>query len=136
MSYDYFLQAHFQEEPQNIPTEAILAIFAPFTKEKGEEFIDLEFGEGNSCTIYITTTDVAVSGFSVNRPCDSRQLGECLYRVMSLGNFVFFEPDGKQPIILDSAIEGHLPGDMVEALGKPAVAGSEEDFLAFYFNKR
>lgn len=55
---------------------------------------------------------------------------------MLLGNFVFFEPDGKQPIIVNPATESHLPVAMSETLGKPAVAESLDDFLVLYFNNR
>ncbi len=136
MSYEYYLQAHLEEDVQEIPTASILSIFENFIVAKDEDYISLEFEEGNSCDIYMNTTDPSISSFMVSRPCDSRQLGKCLYKVMLLGNFVFYEPDGKGPIIVSSATEAHLPADMIESLGKPAIAGSEEQFLELYFNNR
>lgn len=136
MSYEYFLQAHLHEDLQQIPTADILSIFEDFIVSREENYIQLEFEEGNSCGVYIDTMDPFVSGFSVDRPCYSKQLGECLYKVMLLGNFVFFEPDGKGPIIVSPATEAHLPADMIETLGNPAIAESKESFLELYFNNR
>ncbi|MCS3795888.1 hypothetical protein [Niastella sp. OAS944] len=136
MSYEYFLQAHLHQDSQEISTESILAIFSKYIIAKDETYIDLQFDEENRCTIYIDTIDSTVSGFMVSRPCGSKQLGECLYNVMLLGNFVFFEPDGKQPILVNTAAESHLPEDMIEALGRPAVAKSMDEFLELYFNNR
>jgi len=96
----------------------------------------LQFEEHNSCTIYLDADNSTVSHIMVSRPCGSKQLAECLYQVMLLGNFVFFEPDGKQPILVNPATESHLPEDMIETLGKPAVAKSLDDFLILYFNNR
>lgn len=136
MSYEYFLQAHIRQNSQSIPTESILSIFRDYTTSKDDTYIELQFDEENSCTIYIDTNDETVDHFMVSRPCYCRQLGECLYKVMLLGNFVFFEPDGKQPIIVNTETESHLPFNMCEVLGKPGVARSLDDFLELYFNNR
>jgi len=136
MSYEYFLQAHLYQDSQEISTESILTVFRKYIIAKDETYIDLQFDEENSCTIYIDTNDTTVSGFMVSRPCGSKQLGECLYQIMQLGNFVFFEPDGKQPLLVDAATENHLPEDMIESLGKPALAKSLDEFLELYFNNR
>lgn len=136
MSYEYYLQAHLNQDCQQIPTESILAIFIDHIATKDETYIDLEFEEGNSCTIYMDTTSSTIDGLMISRPCDSRRLGECLYQVMLLGNFVFYEPDGKGPIVVNPETEAHLPFDMVESLGKLAISKSKEGFLELYFNNR
>ncbi|HEX6429004.1 MAG TPA: hypothetical protein VF008_15010 [Niastella sp.] len=136
MSYEYFLQAHLDQKSQEISTEKILLIFKDHIKEKDESYIDLQFEEGNACTIFIDTKEPTVSHLMVSRPCDSMQLSECLYQVMLLGNFVFFEPDGKHLIILNPDTEKHLPADMIETLGKPAIAENKNAFLELYFNNR
>ena len=136
MSYEYFLQAHLNQDFQEILTESILTIFKDYITARDQRYIDLEFEEGNSCTIYIDTTSPTTTGFMISRPCYSRRLAECLYQVMLLGNFVFYEPDGKAPIIIHPATEEHLPTDMVEALGKPAIGESKERFLELYFTNR
>lgn len=135
MSYEYFLQAHLHQEAEKIPTESILSVFEPYIIAKDETSIDLEFDEINSCTIYLDTEEADNSGFMVSRPCDDK-LGECLYKVMLLGNFAFFEPDGKHIITVSPSVEAHLPMDLIETLGKPLVAASLEEFLKLYNNNR
>jgi hypothetical protein len=136
MSYEYYIQAHIDQDGQEIPTVQVLSIFEPFIIEKEDSYIELQFAEDEKCTIYLDTNSTTISHFMVSRPCGSKQLGECLYQVMLLGNFVFFEPDGKRPILVNSATEAHLPTDMMEVLGKPLVAKNLEDFLELYFNNR
>ncbi|PZR08784.1 MAG: hypothetical protein DI539_22475 [Flavobacterium psychrophilum] len=136
MLYEYYLQAHLNQDFQEVSTESVLAIFKDYITAREASYIDLEFEEGNSCTIYMDTTNLMTTGFVISRPCYSRRFGECLYEVMLLGNFVFFEPDGKAPIIISPAAEEHLPIDMVESLGKPAIGKSKESFLELYSNNR
>ena len=136
MAYEYYLQAHHEKDSQAIPVESILSVFRDYIKEKDDSSIDLQFDEENGCTIYFDTTATTTDSLMVSRPCGSRLLGECLYRVMLLGNFVFFEPDGKRPITLSADTEAHLPADMVNSLGKPAVARDREAFLTLFFNNR
>ena len=132
MSYDYYLQAHLNEDFQEISTEMILAIFEKYTLKKHEDYIELLFDDLNSCTVFINTNDQTTQQICINRPCGDQRLGECIYRVMQLGNFVFFEPDGKQPIILNAETENNLPPDMIESLGKPAIAMDLKEFLNLY----
>jgi len=135
MAYEYFLQAHLHGDPQGVQTERILAIFKDYIVTKSDTSIDLEFNEGNSCSIYLDTEEPNNSGFMISRPCGDK-LGECLYEVMLLGNFVFFEPDGIHMIVVDPEVELHLPKDMIESLGKPVVAPDRETFLELYAKNR
>ena len=135
MSYEYYLQAHLNQEAEEIQTEKILSIFREYIKKRGENFIDIEFDDANSCTIYIDTDEPTASHLMVSRPCGGK-LGECIYQVMQLGNFVFFEPDGKSAIILTEETSNHLPEDMIEALGPPLIAGNKEAFLELYATNR
>lgn len=134
MSYEYFVQAHLNQDFQEISTERILSVFKKHITRQDATYIDLTFDEINGCTIYIDTQEPTTSGFTVSRPCGSKQLGVYLYEVMLLGNFVFYEPDGKHPIIINPTTAAHLPPDMMETLGEPAVADSLDAFLELYFN--
>ena len=102
---------------------------------KGDGFVDLAFEDVNHCMVYLDVDETVVSGMTINRPCQAG-LGECIYRIMRLGNFVFFEPDGKHMIMLDPAVEEHLPEDMIDGLGKPVVGADLADFLALYESNR
>ncbi|MBW8684361.1 hypothetical protein [Chitinophaga rhizophila] len=135
MSYDYFLQAHLHSGSEMIATEKILAIFEIYVVAKDSSYIDLRFDDDSTCTIYMDIDAPYNDGLVVNRPC-SGQLAECLYQVMQLGNFVFFEPDGIHMIIIDAAVEQHLPEDMIDTLGKPVVADTFDSFLGLYNNNR
>lgn len=136
MSYEYFLQAHLDQGFQPVSTTQVLEIFQPYITQQDPTYIDVQFEEGNSCTIYLETVDEYLDSMMVSRPCYSQQLGGCLYEVMLLGNFVFYEPDGKQMIAVSEATEAHLPSDMIEVLGKPVVATDKASFLELYFNNR
>lgn len=136
MSHSYFLQAHLHGGFQDVDTSRVLSVFEPFITERSDTYIDLEFDEQCQCTIYINTTDTSINSLSVNRPCSCKELAKCLFDVMLLGNFVFFEPDGKQPIVLNPVTESHMPEDMINVLGKPAVAKNLDEFWELYFNNR
>lgn len=136
MSYDYFLQAFEEQEAQEIATEKVLTVFAPYVTEKADSYVDLVFDADNRCTVYLSTAEPAVSGMMINRPCVGTAFAACLYQVMLTGNFVFFEPDGIQPLITAAATEGHMPADMITTLGKPALAWSLAEFIDLLDNNR
>jgi len=136
MSYEYFLQAHLLGEDQPIATAGIVQIFAPYITHREETFIDLEFDDRNQCTVYFDQESPTTSHITISRPCGDQRLGVCLYEIMQLGNFVFFEPDGKRPILLTQDAIEHMPPDMIESLGNPVIARNKEEFLEFYFNNR
>ncbi len=136
MSYDYFLQAHSNKDFQEIPIESILQVFERFITAKGEGYFDVQFDDLNGCTIYMETEEPVTSAININRPCSGEEFTNCLYQLMKLGNFVFFEPNGNYPIILNPETEKHLPDDFLETLGKPVVADSLESFSTFLQNAR
>jgi len=136
MAYEYFLQAHLLGADQPIATAKIVEVFARYITHREETFMELEFDDRNQCTIYLDQESPTTSHLTISRPCGDERLGACLYEVMQLGNFVFFEPEGKHPILLDSDVLEHLPPDMIDSLGNPVIARDKEEFLAFYFNNR
>lgn len=136
MSYEYFLQAHLHGQDQPIATARIVEVFAPYITQREETFIELEFDDSNSCTIYLDQESPTTSQITISRPCADQRLGACLYEVMQLGNFVFFEPDGTHPILLTQGSLEHIPSDMIDSLGDPVIARNKEEFLEFYFNNR
>ncbi|WP_343693182.1 hypothetical protein [Chitinophaga sp.] len=135
MSYEYFLQAHLNQGAQEVPTERILSIFSDYIIVKDKTFIDVRFDESNSCTVYMDTEEAYNTGLMVSRPCGGK-LGACLYAVMRLGNFVFYEPDGVHVLVVNAAVIPHLPEDMITALGMPVVGETLDKFLELYNNNR
>ena len=136
MSYDYYLQAHLNQDSQNISADSILKILEEYVTRKGEGFVDLQFDKDNSCTFYFEIDEPFTNSININRPCSGEEFMRCIYRIMQLGNFVFFEPDGKYSIILNEKIKTELPEDMIEGLGEPAVANDFEEFQQLLLNNR
>ena len=136
MSYEYFLSAYTERESENISTKKILQVLEQFISKKDENAVELTFDEINNCCIYLDIDEPFVNGMMISRPCGGEQFIKCLYRIMQLGNFVFFEPDGKRMIALNPDIQQHLPEDMIESLGEPLIATDGEIFLKFISENR
>lgn len=134
MSLDIFLQAFHDGDPQDVPTPHILKCVGEFAANTDTDFVDLVFGPRDSCTLYFDTREPVVQGLTVNRPCGDRRLAKVLFEIMQLGNFVLFIPGEEPPIVTDEAAIGHLPEDMVEALGEPMVAATLEEFTRAVFS--
>lgn len=132
MSYDYFLQAHIEGDDQVVMTSEVLRIFQPYASEIADNYVDLDFGDAGSCTIFMEVSSPFISGININCPCSAKELVDCLYDVMVLGNFVFFEPDGKNVIVLNKETIGHLPVGMTDSLGEAVVAESRDAFRQLY----
>jgi hypothetical protein len=132
MSHSLYLQAHINGGSQEIPTKEVLACFSEFIAAQDDSAIYLEFSPGDSCTIYLDTTSPSIEGLTVSRPCGDDRLPESLFRVMQLGNFVFFEPGGDRFIIPDEAVIQHMPEGMAEALGKAWIATDLDSFMEAY----
>jgi hypothetical protein len=90
----------------------------------------------NQCTVYLEADGPFIDNMMISRPCGTEALVRCIYEVMRLGFFVFFEPDGHRPITLLPETEGHLLEGMVESMGAPAVAGSWEEFYELWEHNR
>jgi len=136
MSYDYFLQAHLNRDSQDISTDSILKILEKYVTKKGEGFVDLQFDNDNSCTFYFEIDEPFTNSINISRPCGGKEFIRCVYEVMQLGNFIFFEPDGKYSIIPNEKIKTELPEDMIEGLGEPVVANSFEEFQKLLLTNR
>ena len=116
MGHSIFLQAHFQGGSQNILTSEVLACFSQFITYREQSFIDLQFTETDSCTVFFDTTSPNIDHLTVSRPCGDRGLAQCLFQVMKLGDFVLFEPGVDRFIVLREEVIPHLPEGMAEAL--------------------
>jgi hypothetical protein len=88
MSHDIFVQAHLNGGWQQIPTDEMLECFAPFIELKEDTFVDLEFSDVDSSTLYFHANEPTCTGFMLSHPCGDERLFECVFQVMRLGNFV------------------------------------------------
>jgi hypothetical protein len=136
MSYDYFLQACLEHNPQEIPTERILAIFEPFIIDKGPDYIELEFEKNNRCIIFMDTDATGNACLNVHRPRGGEPFVRCLYQVMLLGHVVFFELDGIKAITLSPEMDKHLLSGMLQTIGTPVLAANWEEFRKLWQNNR
>ncbi|WP_127130306.1 hypothetical protein [Pseudoflavitalea rhizosphaerae] len=136
MAYEYYLQAYFNQEPQEIPVDFIIPLLAKYVSNAGENFFDICFDPENRCTVFMDRNSKFIGNLTISRPCSGPDLCELIYQLMQTGNFIFFEPDGKYAIILSANIEAHLPPEMIETLGKPKTAVSKEHFFELLTNAR
>ena len=134
MGHSLHLQAHINGGSQEIPTKEVLACFSEFIAAQDDTAIYLEFSEEDSCTIYLCTTGPSIDHLTVSRPCGDDRLPECLFQVMQLGNFVFFEPGADRFIIPDEAVIQHMPEGMAEALGTAWIATDLDSFMKAYYS--
>jgi hypothetical protein len=127
MSTEWFLQAHNNGEDQYIYVKNVIEIFSNYEFSKFDKGIDIKLLEG-TVSIYFDVFEDEISHLMISRPIKSKELENIIYRIMELGNFIFFVSDGNYPIMLKQDIENNLPDGMVESLGKPKIAKSEMEF--------
>jgi hypothetical protein len=135
MSYNYFISAFTNQESPQIATEKLLAIVDQYMVNRDENAIDLIFGKDERCTLFINSFVPGFDGMMTDA-CDHELFLRCLYDIMQLGNFVFYEPNGKAMIILSPEVEAHLPESMIETMGQPLVADDFESFKTLFYNNR
>ena len=127
MSTEWFLQAHNNGGDQYILVKNVIEILSNYEFSKIDTGIDIKLLEG-TVSIYFDVFEDEISHLMISRPIKSKELENIIYRIMELGNFIFFVPDANYPIILKQDIENNLPDGMVESLGKPKIAKSEIEF--------
>lgn len=128
MSTEWFISAFKNKEPQNIPIKNVLEIFSAYKIKMDNNCIILELHNG-TIDIYLDLTENTISDLMISRPLRDKKMYRVLFKIMSLGNFILFAPDGNYPIILDKYTEHEFPDDMIEVLGKPKIAENERKFL-------
>jgi hypothetical protein len=128
MSTEWFLQAHVDGGFQEIRTSDVLLEIKKEKIKKYNDSIDVFFEDDQFSTLYFDTRAKTVSSLMIGRPVVSSRLDALIYRLMKLGNFVFFAPDAAYPISLVSNIGTHLPEGMAESLGLPRIASSSDEF--------
>ena len=78
------------------------------------------------CDVYLerlADDDERTSSIMIARPSTSPELWDAIFSLLRLGNGVFYFPGSSLYVASQSAI-GHLPPEMIEALGPPTLAGS------------
>ncbi|MCL2365093.1 MAG: hypothetical protein FWC71_10575 [Defluviitaleaceae bacterium] len=120
MSKEWYLQAYNNGDPQFIPHAQIHAVLSKYPIRIEEAYVVVTIPEGN-VDFYMDCPN-EISDIMIAKPLVSPNLNQIIYEIMQCGRFIFFAPDAKFPIVLDSEVMDHLPIDMLDALGKPKLA--------------
>ena len=128
MSFDLFLQSFQNGKPCGIPDRVIRECFGPYLRDESPDVWDIRYDELNSSTIFISRqSDGTITSLNVNRPCVDLRLWDALFRILMLGNVVFHFPGDSPPSIAQPEAADHLPPEMIDAIGTPAVVTSGKD---------
>ncbi|ANM29854.1 hypothetical protein ABI59_10090 [Acidobacteria bacterium Mor1] len=128
MSFEVYLQSHHDGAFAGLPETSVREAFGSHLSEESDRIWRLRYDAENESVIYVgREPDRTISSLMVERPCGDGRLWDALFRVMELGNVVFFFPGGTAPAVAHGDAGSHLPRDMVDALGAPQVVASGSD---------
>jgi hypothetical protein len=132
MSFDVFLQAFENGRPAGIPRERVRGAFgAAVAAGSTPDTWTLLYDRENSCDVRIGAGGTAnlVQELSIHRPCGDARLWDSLASILALGNVVLYFPGCRVPLVATQGTSRHLPADLVESLGDPAVVSTGAEIL-------
>jgi len=129
MSFDLFVSRFQDGEPALFRSSVLVRAIEPFVVETTLKSFELRFPDESGCTVFADTASYEMDGFNVNRPCASVQLYEALLTILKISGMVLVTPSECPPLIGLADTAGHLPADIVEALGKPVLLRSASEIL-------
>lgn len=137
MSFDVFLQSHWNGGAYHFPTSVIRERFSKYIKQDGGKVLGLEFDVGYSLSYLYTDDGPLTDGFTVNRPTGNIELWRIIASFLRDFPCVLHwpAPKGSRPIIvgsLDTIL--HLPEIYIEGLGVPIVS-TDPEFIRNYVGK-
>ena len=123
MSFDLYIGSFVGGEPAPFPSSMLKSVFAPFIVATEPEYYVLRFGSGefDTCTLFVDTSAEEIDRFSVNRPLADDRLYDALLTVLKMPGLALYMPGTCPPLVGNAETLEHLPKDMIEALGEPAV---------------
>lgn len=131
MSFDVYLQDFRSGEPAGIPRDLVRQAFGTVLSEVGADHWTLSFGPTSSCDLYLSALGNDpryVHNITVERPCRDLRLWDGLAYLLAVEGSVLYFPDAAAPLA-SSAVVGHLPSDMLDALGQPILVKTGHDIL-------
>ena len=128
MATEWYLQAYENGKNQLISKDKITFLFGTEIIHKQSKSVDVALPDGD-ITIYIGDIEDVVSGLMISRPIKSMYLYKMVYEIMQLGNFIFYAPGGKFPILTNSNTINEVPIGMLETLGCPKIAHDFKEFV-------
>lgn len=131
MSFDIFLVCVDHGNVATFPSSTIKDAFAPFVESRNKSSWKLA-----DCLadVWIGEDEAETDGFMVSRPPGSEDhpFWAALLDIMGKTRTVlYWMSDGPKPhaVVADEAVIAHMPPDMIEALGTPALVRSPAEFL-------
>src|SRR5689334_23206466 len=130
MSFDVFISCFMHGQASGVPEADVRSILGSALQGTPDASSwQVTYGQDYS-TFCISRDDndpTQIASITVNRPIADSRLWDDLHKVLSLGNFVLFFPDGRCPLVARKDAVPHLPRDMIDALGEPEVVASGSD---------
>ena len=130
MSFDLYIQSFENGEPAGMSRQAVRNAFRGALSELERDYWQLTYGPGESCELMLSPLEHLgehIHNITVSRPCSNNLLWQGLAELLAIGNTVLYFPGCRGPLLLNRAVAGHLPQDMLAALGLPIVVGSGAD---------
>ena len=124
MSTEFYVQLFESGNEKLIDSKKIAEIIEKRNFIKKDDNYEVIFANQNSTTLQICSSNC----LTVLRPCKDEALGNLLFEIMALDNFILYMPEGLYPIVLDESVIANLPEGMIEAIGNPKIAKEKKEF--------
>ena len=124
MSTEFYVQLFESGNEKLIDSKKIAEIIEKRNFIKKDDNYEVIFANQNSTTLQICSSNC----LTVLRPCKDEALGNLLFEIMALDNFILYTPEGLYPIVLDESVIANLPEGMIEAIGNPKIAKEKKEF--------
>jgi hypothetical protein len=132
MSFDLYIQCFENGEPAGLSRDLIRKAFGASVSEPEENYWQLVFGARDSCSLSLSPleqSEAKVHNITVERPCSDARFWQGLARLLTHGHTVLYFPGCSGPLLFNPSAAGHMPPDMLEALGDPVIVTSGADIL-------
>lgn len=111
-----------------IDTKKVTEIIERRNFIKKDDYYEVIFDNENSTIINISSSLNQLSSITVSRPFLDKELGNLLFEIMALDNFILYAPEGHYPIVLYKKVISNLPEGMIETIGTPMIAKDKKEF--------
>ncbi len=111
-----------------IDTKKVTEIIERRNFIKKDDYYEVIFDNENSTIINISSSLNQLSSITVSRPCLDKELGNLLFEIMALDNFILYALEGHYPIVLYKKVISNLPKGMIETIGTPMIAKDKKEF--------
>lgn len=128
MSSEFYVQSFESGNEKLIDTKKVTEIIERRNFIKKDDYYEVIFDNENSTIINISSSLNQLSSITVSRPCLDKELGNLLFEIMALDNFILYALEGHYPIVLYKKVISNLPEGMIETIGTPMIAKDKKEF--------